>query len=64
MEKNPNFSRFELRAQQLAQPGADPNCERDRRIFERFWEGFKQPLRKRVYPAAAADGFVESAAWR
>jgi hypothetical protein len=66
MEKKANFSRFKLGAQQLAQPGADPDCERDRRIFERFREDFKQPLRKRVCPAAAARGFMEGAArrWR
>jgi hypothetical protein len=62
MEEKANISRFELRAQQLAKPGTDTDRERDRRIFEGFREGFKQPLRKRVYPAA--DGFVESAAWR
>jgi hypothetical protein len=64
MQKNANFSRFELGAQQLAQPGTDPDCERDRRIFERFRERSKQSLRQRVYPGAAARVFVEGAARR
>jgi hypothetical protein len=58
MEKNTNISPFELGAQQLAEPGTDPDRERDRWISEGFREGFKQPLGKRVYPAAAADAFA------